>query len=249
MADVDRAALVEKIAAELGISQANGKRILEVFEHTYVQPLLDQLRSRGIRQLLSRKNPYLYRASGVATCEELVERAFADYLSSSTETLFGNFLEAVAVIVSGGYKSATQGIDIERRVGGGGTRVELYVLKSGPAGFNSASLRDAERALQTAEALLRQGGVTAEKFIAFAYGRKKTSFLRGIHRLSSQELWRRIGGRDDFYICLLRMCALLGPLYQADIQVARQRLLDESRKKFCLGSDIDWEAVLEAASG
>ncbi len=247
MAGLSKKQLQTDIAGALGVSNAKAKQIVDAFESQVVQPLSMQLNLRGIRQLLSRKNPYLYRASGIATCEDLVDRAFGDYLSSSTETLFGNFLEGAAIAVSGASKSSTQGIDIERTKANGSR--ELYVLKSGPAGFNSASLRDAERALQAAEGLLRQGGVTADKSIAFTYGRKKTTFIRGISRLSSREFWQRLGGSEDFYVKLLDCCARLAPLYRADIAKARPRLLREAKDIFCHGTSIDWSAVLEAASG
>jgi hypothetical protein len=241
--------LESQIAIDLNISALKAREILRAFQEYFVEPLKSQLNSRGIRLLLSRKNPYLYRATGIRTCEELVKRAFSDYLSSSTETLFGNFLEAIAIILSDGWKSSTQGVDIERRVKGNGVQAELYVLKSGPAGFNSASLRDAERALQTAEGVLRQGGVSAEKFIAFTYGRKRTTFIRGIWRLSSQDFWERMGNSRDFYMRLLRACDRLTPLYQADVVQAEQRLLIEARSSFCRNNDVDWSAVMEAVSG
>ena len=223
------------------------KQIVEAFRETYVEPLLANLRSRGIVRLVARKNPYLYRASGLVTCEELVERAFLDYLSSSTETLFGNFLERVALQLAGGYqcKSATKGVDIERRAG---NKAELYVVKSGPAAFNAGSRRDAERALDEAAKRLRPAGIEVQKFIGFAYGRKRTTYERGIIVLSSSDFWRRISGISDFHIRLLEICGCLAPLYRTDVHAARKRLLKEAKEVYCEANGaIQWEQVLRAS--
>lgn len=46
---------------------------------------------------LKRKNPYLYRAAGVADASEIVEEILRAHVSSSDETLFGNeFFEPLA---------------------------------------------------------------------------------------------------------------------------------------------------------
>ena len=46
---------------------------------------------------LKRKNPYLYRASGVAAAADIVEEILKAHVSSSDETLFGNeFFEPLA---------------------------------------------------------------------------------------------------------------------------------------------------------
>ncbi len=241
----DSAALAIASLVRDNINEASlelSKQIVQAFRDAYVEPLLANLRSRGVVQLIARKNPYLYRASGLGTCEELVQRAFLDYLSSSTETLFGNFLERVALLMSGGYKSATKGVDIEKRIG---NRAELYVVKSGPAAFNAGSRRDAERALNEAAKRLLPAGIEVHRFIAFAYGRKRTTYERGVTILSSSEFWNRISGIRDFHIRLLEICGYLAPLYGADLDAARQRLLEEAKKAYCAPSgEIRWDTVV-----
>lgn len=239
----DIASLLPSTVEEQRLSLA--RRIVDAFRDTYLNPLLAKLRSRGVVELLARKNPYLYRASGIVRCDELVERAFLDYVSSSTETLFGNFLERVALLMSGGYKSATKGVDIERR---SDTKAELYVIKSGPAAFNAGSRRDAERALDEAAKRLAPVGTQVEKFIAFAYGRKQTGYVRGIFILSSSEFWTRITGIEDFHIRLLDICGRLAPLYRADLDAAKERLMKEARGLYCNpNGEIDWQRVLRAS--
>lgn len=47
--------------------------------------------------LLKRKNPYLFRAKNIQTSGEFVKYALDAFLSSSEETMFGNFLERLAI--------------------------------------------------------------------------------------------------------------------------------------------------------
>lgn len=62
--------------------------------------------------LLKRKNPYLFRAKNIQTSGEFVKYALDAFLSSSEETMFGNFLEKLAIHICGevygGYKAPSK---------------------------------------------------------------------------------------------------------------------------------------------
>ena len=79
---------------------------------------LDTVRSKRLGDVLSRKNPYLFKAKSQNVIQ-LVTGIMDAFLSSQEEGLFGNFLEGVAVFVAkevyGGYKPSTTqltGIDL-----------------------------------------------------------------------------------------------------------------------------------------
>jgi hypothetical protein len=241
-------AIVQTVSQLLNVSVSTAQSIVDDFAATFSGPLMNQLGSIRIRDILKRKNPYMYAASGIQSCADLVRRALNDFVSSSTETLFGNFLERMALTISGGHKSATQGVDIERRRE---NLAELYVVKSGPAAFNSASRRDAERSLDIAERRLRQGNVQVQKYIGFAYGRKRTTVLRGVTVLSSKDFWARLSGRGDFHQRLLDACAALSGLFlQPAIVATGQRLLQEAHSNnLCVNGNINWNRVLQLVSG
>ena len=78
---------------------------------------LKSLQGVKLLDLLRRKNPYLFRAKGIVKAQDLVESLLNAKLSSSEETIMGNFLEELALFVVertvGGHKSATTGIDFE----------------------------------------------------------------------------------------------------------------------------------------
>ena len=236
-----------KVAQQLGVSEAKGRRIAKAFDDTFARPFAAKLQSVTLKDILKKKNPYLYRASGVKSCRDLVNRAYADYSSASVEGFFGQFLEAVARIVSGGIKPAGAGeIDLDKRRE---DRAYLYAIKSGPSAFNSSSLKKAQEQLLTAESKLSQDDVVAIKTIACAYGRKRTTHRGGIRYMASKDFWGEVSGDPDFYSKLLEACDELRSLYAADVEEPRKRLLEEARDAFCSGSDIDWSSVLKQASG
>lgn len=247
MADIDRNELILGVARATGLHRNQAERLVQEFETVFAMPFAERLLSLRMKDVIKRKNPYLYRASGIRTCEDLVHRVLQDYVSASVEGDFGKFFEAVARVVSGGVKPATGGeIDLDVRIG---EVAHLYAIKSGAHGFNSSSFDKAKRDLNSAERRLRQDHVRTEKKIAFAYGRKITTFKEGIERLSSQQFWAEVSGDADFYDKLLNACELLAPLYTADMQAPYERLLREAHELFCAGDEIDWDRILKLVSG
>lgn len=71
---------------------------------------LTKLVSLNLREVLKRKNPYLFRAKNLLTAEQLVRALLDAYLSSQEETVFGDFLELLAIWINtqtlGGRKSS-----------------------------------------------------------------------------------------------------------------------------------------------
>src|SRR6266568_4994934 len=78
---------------------------------------LEKLSKWRLRDVIKRKNPYLFRAKNIISGPDLV-RGFVDaYLSSQEEGIFGTFLEGLARFICErvyrGHKSAAEGIDLE----------------------------------------------------------------------------------------------------------------------------------------
>src|SRR5438128_12477407 len=75
---------------------------------------LESLTKLKLRNVITRKNPYLFRAKNIVSGPELV-RSFLDaYLSSQEEGIFVTFLEGLARFicerVNGGTRSSVEGI-------------------------------------------------------------------------------------------------------------------------------------------
>jgi hypothetical protein len=246
LADIERATLAQAITDVAGLTSEQAARLVEEFEVVFAKPFAARLLSLRLLTIVQNKNPYLYRASGIRTCENLVERVLNDFVSASVEGDFGKFFESVARVVSGGVKPVGGGeVDLDIRVG---DVARLYAIKSGPKGFNSSSYDKAKRDLNSAERRLRQDRLRTEKKVAFAYGRKHSSFADGIERLSSKQFWSEISGDEAFYEKLLRICGILAPLYTADMEAPYERLLAEAHDLFCVGDEIDWDKILKLVS-
>jgi len=78
---------------------------------------LERLSRLQLKDVLKRKNPYLFKAKNINTASDLVKGILDAYLSSQEETIFGGFLEDLAIFICskvyGGRKSAAEGIDLE----------------------------------------------------------------------------------------------------------------------------------------
>jgi hypothetical protein len=248
VAGVDREGLVARVREASGLSSKNAEDVVSEFERLVSKPIAARLKGLKLKKIIQNKNPYLYRVSGIVSCEDIVRRAYQDYVSASLEGDFGKFFEAVARIASGGVKPVGGGeVDLDVRVGDNLAR--LYAIKSGSKGFNSSSHAKAVDDLNSAERRLRQDNVKTDKKIAFAYGRRTGSFAAGIDTLSSKDFWSEVSGDPDFYKKLLAVCAALAPLYQADIESPLEALFQEAHRLFCTGDVIDWGKILELVSG
>ncbi len=84
---------------------------------TFHDKRLKNLEGLKFDTILKRKNPYLFKAKNILTAELLVRTLLDAHLSSQEETIFGDFLEGLAIfineIVYDGRKSAAEGVDLE----------------------------------------------------------------------------------------------------------------------------------------
>ncbi len=247
MEELERRSIITRVAAITGLEDARAEQLVAEFEIVFAKPFSKKLLSLRMKDIIKNKNPYLYRASGIESCQDIVRRAWQDYVSSSVEGFFGPFFESVARVLSGGVKPARGGeADLDIRQD---EVVRLYAIKSGAKGFNSSSEDKARRDLNSAEGRLRQDRLRTEKKIAFAYGRKKTTFKDGIERLASKQFWAEISGDPDFYRKLLEVCGALAPLYTADMAMPFEDLLIEAHELFCEEGVVNWDKVLALVSG
>src|SRR5438270_11885588 len=88
---------------------------------------LDRL---NLPHVLSRKNPYLFRATGIPNASEMIEQLLAAHVSSSDEAIFGEeFFEPLCKAVSKSVIAAAKGIDFVIETD---DAYQAISLKSGP---------------------------------------------------------------------------------------------------------------------
>ena len=213
---------------------------------------LDKL---DLDRVLSKKNPYLFRASGIQNAPEMIERLLAAHISSSDETIFGEaFFEPICKEVCGGRIAGIRGVDFVIETD---TAFEAIALKSGPNIFNS----DQNSKLnQRFEEVLRSLRATVRPFtkqfipiMGCAYGRSSQpapTAERRYYKLAGQAFWEKLTGSADFYLDLVRLMRddpdNHRPQFKASWDRAVTRFGGEFFNRFCDNAgNILWERLVE----
>ena len=116
---------------------------------------LESLNKLNLKKVLLRKNPYLFKAKHQESAADIVKTLLNAHLSSSEETIFGDWLEGLAIFISetvyGGRKSSATGMDLEFDKG----NVRYIVsIKSGPNWGNSSQIKKLENDFKQAMKIL-----------------------------------------------------------------------------------------------
>lgn len=219
--------------------------------------LVSKMDALHIKDVMRRKNPYLYRAKAMQSAAEIVESVLSAYVSSSEETIFGNcFFEPIAIAASGGSKALAEGIDVMVEDKENNT-ITAYAVKSGTAVFNADSKKRQEQNFVASSKLAQQAKARFEAIIGYGYGKKRDTG-RGMPKmyqeLAGKAFWTRLTGDDRFYIKLIQFMGELPEKYVVQFKEsyakASNRLLKEFTAEYC-DSDgtINWTKLVEFNSG
>lgn len=220
---------------------------------TFYNNRLEGLGKLRLSKVLSKKNPYLYRALGVEKASEIVEQNLAAFIISSDETIFGNcFFEPLAKLASGGKVSDAEGVDftVEFR-----DRYLAVAVKSGPNWGN----RDQHKRQSTNFDALRNRLYKIQKqfdpMVGQAYGHQSSEPTENsrFRRRSGQAFWEEITGDPDFYLKLIELMkdvpAKNRPKYRALWDQAVNRFTAEFIRDFCDPKGaIDWVKLVAFTS-
>lgn len=103
----------------------------------FYEKRFETLQKLKLRQVLKRKNPYLFKALGTELASEIVKKVLEAYISSSDETIFGNiYFEQIALNLPNITVSDAKGVDLILSMD---KVIRAYALKSGPYPFNSSA--------------------------------------------------------------------------------------------------------------
>jgi hypothetical protein len=220
------------------------------------QSRVSRVRDIRLKQVLQKKNPYLFRAKNILTAERLVESLLQAYLSSSEEELFGGFLENLAIFIAGrtlgGRKSHGLGIDLDFERDG---TVYLVSIKSGINWGNSsqyAALRD--RFKKAVQILKQSKSVKAvQPVLASCYGKRKTVNTGEYLRICGQEFWYFISGNKDLYTDIIEplghQAKQHNQHYEEELAALINKFTAEFSAEFCLDGRIDWKKLVQFNSG
>lgn len=220
----------------------------------FYSSLIQTLDKIKMDTILKRKNPYLYRAKGINSATQIVDGILAAYVSSSEETIFGNsFFEPLAIIVSGGQKAVTEGVDIT--VDKNNTIYSIAV-KSGTSVFNADSRKRQEQNFQAAQKRARQAHKAFVPVVGYGYGKKKIApgKEKFYLELAGKDFWEWLTGDPDFYTKIVDFMGTKPDEYAARFEDAynraKNRMLRDFTIKFCdENGSIDWDSLLKFNSG
>jgi hypothetical protein len=171
--------------------------------HTFHDRRLEAMKGIDLKDLLRKKNPYLFKAKHMETASELIESLLDARLSSSEEEIVGDFLEGLAIFVASktlrAHKSGITGFDFEFE---DAHTHYIYALKSGENWGNSSQWDALETHCKAALKTLStsQSTKNAKCMLGICYGKSKSSLKRGIvTQISGQEFWYTISGQKAFY--------------------------------------------------
>lgn len=234
---------------EQKVCEAIGAALTEFY--TSLTKKLDEIK---VDQILKRKNPYLYRAKGINGAGQIVEGILAAFISSSEETLFGNcFFEPLALVVAGGQKAVTEGVDIT--VDKDNTIYSIAV-KSGTSVFNADSRKRQEQNFQAAQKRAQQARKAFYPVVGYGYGRKKIKpgHEKFYLELAGKDFWEWLTGDADFYTKIITYMGNKPDEYAQEFMEAysraENRLVREFTIKYCRDDGaIDWDALIKFNSG
>jgi hypothetical protein len=240
---------------ELRISDVQG--YVQEHIHEFHHAKLEGLNTLKLSSILKRKNPYLYKAKNMLTSEMIVRSCIDAHISSNEETLFGNWLEGLAIFINsrvyGGKKSGITGIDLE--FDNEGIRY-IVTIKSGPNWGNSSQISKMVSDFSTARKTLRTSN-SKMNIIAVngcCYGKDKKPDKGEYFKYCGQRFWELISGNENLYIDIIEPLGFEAKKnndeYVALLAQVINRFTREFAEEFCkFSGEIDWEKLVRFNSG
>ena len=169
---------------------------------TFHEKRIQSLDGLKLVDVLKRKNPYLFKAKYVLTADQIVRGIVDAHISSNEETIFGDWLEGLAIFINGkvfdGRKSGIPNIDLE--FDNDGTRY-IVTIKSGPNWGNSSQIAKMVADFKTAKKTLRTSN-SKLNIIAVngcCYGRDSKPDKGDYFKYCGQRFWEFISGDSELF--------------------------------------------------
>jgi len=204
-----------------------------------------------LEEILKKKNPYLFKAKYILTVEEIIKSITDAHISSSEETIFGDWLEGLAIFINskvyGGRKSGIQGIDLE--FDKDDIRY-IITIKSGPNWANGSQLAKMRLDFKTAQKTLRTSNskLNIVAVNGCCYGRNSKPDKGDYFKFCGQKFWEFISGDADFYTKIIEPLGHNAKEKNDDFMQSYAQMINkftiEFANKFCNNGMIDWTKLV-----
>ncbi len=217
---------------------------------------LDKIEAINLNEILRSKNPYLFKAKNVNRADEIIEPILNAYISSSEETIFGNWLERLAIFINqsvyNGQKAGVPGIDLD--FSDGKSRF-LVTIKSGPDWGNDSQVAKMVDNFNTARKRLQTSGARVQITCVngCCYGRSRPSTelkAKGnYYKMCGQRFWELISGDAKLYIELIVPLGHDAKKRNDEFKASYDALVNKFTKEFLnsysnAAGNIDWEKLV-----
>jgi hypothetical protein len=219
---------------------------------TFHQKRIAGLNDLKLKRVLSKKNPYLFKAKYVLTAQEIIKSLTDAFISSQEETIFGDWLEGLAIFINSkvydGRKSGIPGIDLEFDK----ENIRYIVtIKSGPNWGNSSQIgklltdfRTAKKTLRTSNSQLNVVAVNG-----CCYGRDNNPDKGEYFKYCGQRFWEFISGDPELYIKIIEPLGHKAKERNDEFIQSYSRMINmftkEFSNEFCKDNgEIDWAKLV-----
>ncbi len=243
------------------MNQLNLNEVYEYVEKhisTFHQKRLEYITTTTeLDKILQQKNPYLFRAKNILTAQDLIKGFLDAFLQSQEETLFGEFIEGLAIFVCNrvfsAKKSQLTGIDLEFEKD---NVIYIIEIKAGWNWGNASQIKQLKINFENAKKLLERP--TGKKVIAIngcCFGNKKNKNpgKDGYYKICGQDFWQLVSGNDKFYIDIVEPIGYKAKQKKEEFLEAYAVVVNkftlEFAQRFCIDGKIDWKNLLEFNSG
>lgn len=214
------------------------------------------LQNLKLAQVLRQKNPYLFKAKNINDAHDLVKLLLDAHLSSQEETIFGEFLEKLAIFVCenvfDGRKSSAEGIDLEFSRD---NVLYIVAIKSGPKWGNSSQIKRMVENFKQAKRILRMRNKTlnVQAINGCCYGRISQPDKGDYLKICGQEFWEFISGSDRLFVDIVEPLGYQAKERNEEFLVEYARILNlftqSFMDNFCVNGIIDWDKLVRFNSG
>lgn len=213
---------------------------------------IENLSKLKLTHILERKNPYLYRAKNLLTSQDIVKSILDAHLSSQEETLFGEFLEALAIFICNrvynGKKASALGLDLEFEKDG---IIYIVSIKSGPNWGNSSQVQKMLQSFRTAKRILKTNNkkIIVEAVNGCCYGRVNKYQKEEYQKLCGQRFWEFISGNADLYTEIIKPLSCKAKEKNQEFLESYSQIINkftsEFSENFCDDNQINWEKLVK----
>lgn len=174
------------------------------------------------------------------------------FLISQEETIFGDFLEKLAIFVCekvyNGRKSAAEGIDLEFEKD---NTKYIIVIKSGPNWGNSSQIQKLISDFNKAKRILNtsRSRINIVAINGCCYGRDNKPNKGSYLKLCGQEFWEFISGEKQLYIDIVEPLGHKARKNNEEFMKSYAQIINnftqEFSQEYCVNGIIDWSKLVK----